>query len=109
MGNQKFIRLNDQGNDTRVNVSAITRYFESGTGGSFVYLADTRVEGNSPDIYATETPEQIDALLGVTGDSIRDAAPDLLAALEAVVRVADRKTAEFDMARAAIARARGVA
>lgn len=36
-----------------------------------------------------------------------DAAPDMLAALKAVVTVADRKTVEFDMARAAIARAEG--
>ena len=35
------------------------------------------------------------------------AAPDLLEALKAVVRVADRKTFEFDAARAAIARAEG--
>jgi hypothetical protein len=35
------------------------------------------------------------------------AAPDLLAALEAVVSVADRKTVEFDQARAAIAKAKG--
>jgi hypothetical protein len=35
------------------------------------------------------------------------AAPDLLEALQAVVRVADRATVEFDMARAAIARALG--
>lgn len=35
------------------------------------------------------------------------AAPDLLAALEGVVRVADRKTVEFDAARAAIRKARG--
>lgn len=35
------------------------------------------------------------------------AAPDLLEALEAVVRVADRATDEFDMARAAIAKAKG--
>ena len=34
------------------------------------------------------------------------AAPDLLAALEGVLRVADRKTNEFDAARAAIAKAR---
>lgn len=33
------------------------------------------------------------------------AAPDLLAALRAVVAVADRKTAEFDLAHAAIAKA----
>jgi hypothetical protein len=35
------------------------------------------------------------------------AAPELLAALEAVVRVADRKTDEFDLAHAAIAKAKG--
>lgn len=36
------------------------------------------------------------------------AAPDLLAALEGVLRVSDRQTAEYDAARAAIAKARGV-
>lgn len=36
------------------------------------------------------------------------AAPDLLAALEGVLRVADRNTVEFDAARAAIAKARRV-
>lgn len=35
------------------------------------------------------------------------AAPDLLAALKGVVAVADRKTNEFDAARAAIAKAEG--
>lgn len=35
------------------------------------------------------------------------AAPDLLAALQGVVRVADRATDEFDAARAAIAKATG--
>lgn len=35
------------------------------------------------------------------------AAPELLAALRAVVAVADRKTDEFDRARAAIAKAEG--
>ncbi|MGY6030692.1 hypothetical protein [Phytobacter sp. AG2a] len=35
------------------------------------------------------------------------AAPELLEALQAVVRVADRETVEFDMARAAIAKALG--
>lgn len=36
------------------------------------------------------------------------AAPDLLTALRAVLSVADRKTDEFDLARAAIAKATGV-
>lgn len=35
------------------------------------------------------------------------AAPDLLAALRAVIRVADRATDEFDQARAALAKAEG--
>lgn len=34
-------------------------------------------------------------------------APDLLEALKAVLRVADRKTDEFDAARAAVAKAEG--
>lgn len=38
-------------------------------------------------------------------EAIAAAAPDMLAALQAVVRVADRATFEFDMARAAIAKA----
>ncbi|XTZ40042.1 hypothetical protein ACQYRI_08745 [Salmonella enterica] len=37
------------------------------------------------------------------------AAPELLEALQAVVRVADRKTDEFDMAHSAIHKALGVA
>ncbi len=37
------------------------------------------------------------------------AAPDLLEALQGVLRVADRKTDEFDAARAAIAKASGAA
>lgn len=38
---------------------------------------------------------------------LEGAAPDLLAALKDVLRVADRKTVEFDAARAAIAKAEG--
>ena len=38
---------------------------------------------------------------------LEGAAPDMLAALEAVVSVADRNTAEFSLARAAIAKAKG--
>lgn len=50
--------------------------------------------------------------LVAAGVSLRDvpillAAPDLLAALQGVVRVADRATDEFDAARAAIAKATG--
>lgn len=39
--------------------------------------------------------------------ALADAAPDLLAALKRVVAVTDRKTDEFDAARAAIAKAEG--
>jgi hypothetical protein len=39
--------------------------------------------------------------------AVERAAPDLLEALKAVVSVADRKTDEFDLARAAIAKATG--
>lgn len=44
---------------------------------------------------------------GSYGPHVFAAAPELLEALEAVVRVADRATVEFDMARAAIAKAKG--
>lgn len=45
----------------------------------------------------------------INGNDIKlmQAAPDLLAALQAVVSVADRATVEFDMARAAISKATG--
>lgn len=57
-------------------------------------------------------PDRKQVALVVTGRgdvNLIAAAPDLLAALEAVVRVADRATVEFDQARAAIAKARGEA
>lgn len=44
---------------------------------------------------------------GPANAALAIAAPDLLVALQAVVSVADRATAEFDMARAAIAKATG--
>lgn len=47
--------------------------------------------------------------LDVSDETLAFSAPDLLAALEAVVMVADRNTVEFDMARAAIAKAKGKA
>jgi hypothetical protein len=40
---------------------------------------------------------------------LMSAAPDMFAALEGVLRVADRATVEFDAARAALAKARGTA
>lgn len=45
----------------------------------------------------------------INGNDIKlmQAAPDLLAALQAVASVADRATVEFDMARAAISKATG--
>lgn len=81
------------------------QYDEASHIGAVVFIVGDR----EFQLYVTETPEQIDALLGVTADPLRDAAPDLLAALEGVLRVADRKTVEFDAARAAIAKARGEA
>lgn len=44
---------------------------------------------------------------GKTHSQLIAAAPELLEALQAVVRVADRQTDEFDAARAAIAKALG--
>lgn len=43
--------------------------------------------------------------VGTNDGTLIAAAPDLLAALQGVLRVADRKTVEFDAARAAIAKA----
>lgn len=43
----------------------------------------------------------------VANGHLMTAAPELLAALKAVVSVADRKTAEFDLAHSAIAKAEG--
>jgi len=48
--------------------------------------------------------EQADA-----NETLIAAAPELLAALRAVISVADRKTDEFDLAHAAIAKATGAA
>lgn len=68
-----------------------------------------RIEGNGNP---SGTVAVILARRSVTGKadaSLIAAAPDLLAALVAVVRIADRKTDEFDAARAAIAKATGEA
>ena len=55
----------------------------------------------------TESNEIARCCSGFADARLIAAAPDLLEALKAVVRVADRKTDEFDAARAAIARAEG--
>lgn len=51
---------------------------------------------------ATEVQDQMEANARLIA-----AAPELLEALKAVISVADRATVEFDMARAAIAKATG--
>lgn len=48
-----------------------------------------------------------DLIVSKADMALIESAPDLLEALEAVVRVADRDTVEFNMARAAIAKAKG--
>jgi hypothetical protein len=50
-------------------------------------------------------PGDADGELGAANARLIAAAPDLLAALKGVLRVADRATVEFDAARAAIAKA----
>lgn len=47
--------------------------------------------------------------MGAANANLMAAAPELLEALEGVLRVADRETDEFDAARAAIAKATGTA
>lgn len=60
-------------------------------------IADAMAEADGTE----KTPEEIERA------RIRDAAPELLDGLEAVVAVADRDTSEFRAARRAIAKARG--
>lgn len=55
--------------------------------------------------HATEESQEADEALMAANARLIAAAPDLLAALQGVLRVADRATLEFDAARAAIARA----
>ncbi len=65
-----------------------------------VYGPSHLASDDGPDCVPNRDAQQANARL-------ISAAPDLLAALQAVVAVADRKTVEFDMARAAIAKALG--
>lgn len=59
-------------------------------------------------IVTTASDLSFDDFCNRTNDAhIMAAANDMLIALEAVVSVADRATVEFDLARAAIAKARG--
>ena len=59
-------------------------------------------------IVTTATDLSFEDFCNRTRDAhIMAAAKDMMLALEAVVSVADRATVEFDMARAAIAKARG--
>ena len=65
---------------------------------------DVQIEAESTmiaDLYTDDVPEFMDNALLIA------AAPELLEALIDVVRIADRKTTEFDAARAAIAKATG--
>lgn len=62
-------------------------------------------DGKKPDWYVAQTLDMGQAEEGEANARLISAAPDLLAALQAVVRVADRKTDEFDLARAAIKKA----
>lgn len=81
--------------------------WDDGEGHDMGYIRDAEGQpvcdfGNQRSYYPSEgnPPEREDRALIL-------AAPDLLAALKAVVSVADRKTVEFDAARAAIAKAEG--
>lgn len=107
MGKPKFITLTDKsGISERVNPDWIARYFQS-NGGTRVIYGDDSTE------WYIQTIGQIDALLGATNGSTRDAAPDLLAALEAakswMEEVTDPSGEPYNTICAAIARARGEA
>lgn len=66
MGTPKFIILTDSGKRSeRVNVDRIIRYFRSNGGATVIY-------GDDHSEWYAETPEQIDAMLGVTANPVRD-------------------------------------
>lgn len=78
------------------------------------------LDGDGDAVRVSRAGHNFDVALvyGHGGDALSDhernanarlvaAAPDLLSALRAVVEIADRKTVEFDAARAAIAKAEG--
>ena len=72
--------------------------------GQFTSIEAPNAKPYSHDIatvYCSDYPEQ------AANANLLSAALDLYEALEAVIRVADRKTVEFDMAHAALAKARG--
>lgn len=77
-----------------------------------LYVADLRLADKAVGLCHVQSSDQC-GLGGVSRDVAKSyahilrAAPDLVEALEAVIRVADRQTVEFDMARAALAKAYG--
>ena len=77
--------------------------------GSYDYAIAAKVGGQEFCIIAEAFGRVADAVWPDAEANARliAAAPDLLAALKDVVAVADRKTDEFDRARAAIAKAEG--
>lgn len=85
------------------------------TGGQHnTYVGNIRsqAEGASwTDICTQQSAIHVDGGIGIeeakANARLIAAAPELLEALEGVVRVADRKTIEFDAAHAAIAKAKG--
>lgn len=86
------------------------------TPGPWLYDGEGRVlttRGRVRHVAEVEAPDVDNDLDGEHWEKVTSnghliaAAPDLLAALEGVLRVADRATAEFDAARAAVAKARG--
>lgn len=78
------------------------------TSNSFLRLS-SKTTGRDGDVIDSFGMSDGATSLSVKADDMNliAAAPDLLEALQAVVRVADRQTDEFDMARAAISKALG--
>lgn len=81
-------------------------WFEHREGSSTVYVEAKLRDGVIQEVAACGPTEAGSETQSANARLIA-AAPDLLEALIAVVRVADRATDEFDMARAAIAKALG--
>lgn len=77
-----FITLTYHGGQKmRVNADTISVYTADGNGSCLKTTAPD-ADGYDPFLCVTETPEQIDALLGVTADPARDAIPDMIDALK---------------------------
>lgn len=79
-----FITLTGMnGSPIRVAAAHVIHYGTGINGGKpNTYVDTTSANIDGSDLWVTETPEQIDALLGVTADRVLAAVPKMIAAME---------------------------